>query len=448
MKKIMLSVFAAISALWAFASGPIVFKGSDAAVTGVYIAEIPTGKVTAAHNHRQVFIPASVMKTVTAAVAQWSLGEGAPFSTAVEAKGEVRSGILEGNLYITGGGDPTLGSRHFGERVKFTSELAGWLHDIGVDSIAGDIIVDSSVYPSIGVSPHWLLEDTAWEYGAGLYGVNYRDNSFSMTVYPGREVTRAPYDVEVENLLHAGASGNVTAMRGEGSSLLTLYGTVSRNKGYTSRYSIPVPWLALYHDVTTDLSRAGIGVGATIDIEESGEHRKMSYDSPPRDEILRSMMFESNNLFAEGMLRALVLHEPSPRGFAEAVARERELLEGRGYDLSSIKIADGSGLAVTNRLSPLFLGTLLRDMASSSRYVALFPKAGKEGTVTRLLADTRLKGGLALKSGSMSGVMCYAGYRLGSSGKPTHVVVVMVNGFTCKTAEVRKAIARYLLSVF
>ena len=68
--------------------------------------------------------------------------------------------------------------------------------------------------------------------------------------------------------------------------------------------------------------------------------------------------------------------------------------------------------------------------------------------MARLLADTRLKGALALKSGSMSGVLCYAGYKIDTSGNPTHVVVIMVNGFTCKVAEVRKAIASYLLTIF
>ena len=43
-----------------------------------------------------------------------------------------------------------------------------------------DVIVVPDIYPSLGVSPYWLLEDIAWEYGAGLYGFNWHDNSFSM----------------------------------------------------------------------------------------------------------------------------------------------------------------------------------------------------------------------------------------------------------------------------
>ena len=116
-----------------------------------------------------------------------------------------------------------------------------------------------------------------------------------------------------------------------------------------------------------------------------------------------------------------------------------------------MKIADGSGLAVTNRLSPAFLARMLTVMGKGKNagvYKKLFPIVGKEGTVRSLLAKTRLTGRLALKSGSMSGVLCYAGYKLDSGGRPTHAVVIMVNGFTCRGAEVRRAISNYLLSVF
>lgn len=80
-------------------------------------------------------------------------------------------------------------------------------------------------------------------------------------------------------------------------------------------------------------------------------------------------------------------------------------------------------------------------------YAGLFPKAGKEGTVKRLLAGTRLAGRLAVKSGSMGGVHCYAGYLLDNAGKPSHTVVVMVNNFFCNRTQLRKSIERYLLNI-
>lgn len=84
----------------------------------------------------------------------------------------------------------------------------------------------------------------------------------------------------------------------------------------------------------------------------------------------------------------------------------------------------------------------------SADYVALFPLAGVEGTVRSLLAKTPLSGKMALKSGSMNSVVCYAGYKLNNDGKPTHAVVIMVNGFSCSASAVRKAVSVYLQNRF
>ena len=83
-----------------------------------------------------------------------------------------------------------------------------------------------------------------------------------------------------------------------------------------------------------------------------------------------------------------------------------------------------------------------------SDYIALFPKTGCDGTLKNFLSKSRLKGQLALKTGSMDGVQCYGGYKLNENGEPTHIVVIMVNNFFCKRKELRKEIERLLLQIF
>lgn len=82
--------------------------------------------------------------------------------------GSVRSGILHGNVVIIGGGDPTIGSRHFPDRPSFAGEFVKWIKNVGIDSIAGSLLVSEGAFPEIGVSPYWLLEDTPWEYGQAI----------------------------------------------------------------------------------------------------------------------------------------------------------------------------------------------------------------------------------------------------------------------------------------
>lgn len=449
MYRLVLCLIVGLSVINLYGAEPFSFKGSQNASIGVYISEIKTGRCVAQYNSGKNFVPASVQKCVTAATSQMLLGDEPPFTTRAEIKAPIIDGVLEGNLYIVGRGDPTLESRQFKERDGFISSLIEWLTRNGVDSIAGEIVTDSRFYPAIGVSPYWLLEDTAWEYGAGLYGINYRDNSFSMTLRPGDEFVPASNNVEVINLLRHGAKSDVMAMRGEGSGLLTVSGTLS-TKSYTSRYSMPSPELFLADDLISELRSSGIGVGGQSGLSDNEDILTFDYASPKRDEILKVTMFKSVNLFAEGMLRALTAKSEN-RTFEGGIAIEREFWTNKGVDLTNTRWLDGSGLSPVNRMSPRVLASILEYMAKSEisrKYVGLFPLAGKEGTVRYLLAKTRLAGSLALKSGSMNGVLCYAGYKLNSAKTPTHVVVIMVNGASCKSAEIRSAISRYLLSVF
>ncbi len=437
------------SYLCAVCADPFSFKGSGNSTIGVYVTDLHGSNVVAEFNSDRAMIPASVQKCVTAASAQLLLSSESSFSTTVAVKSEIRSGVLYGNLYIIGSGDPTLGSRHFNGRKSISSTLVEWLRDLGVDSIVGDIVIDGSRFPAIGVSPYWLLEDTAWEYGAGLYGINYRDNSFMLTLRQDGSVENVGNNVEVVNLLKQGVKNDVQAMRGEGSSLLTVWGTIS-TASYTSRFSMPFPEWVLYDDIAMALKSAKIGLGGKLVEEVAGHEKRIEYKSPDRDDILKLMMFKSDNLFAEGMLRALVSGSEE-RSVSNGIDVEKRLWTEKGVDLSGVRWLDGSGLAPVARMSPKTLASILCYMANSERskdYIALFPRVGREGTVARLLAKTRLEGKLALKSGSMNGVLCYAGYKLDTSGNPTHIVVIMVNGASCGSSEIRTAIGRYLLTLF
>ncbi|MDE7397104.1 MAG: D-alanyl-D-alanine carboxypeptidase, partial [Muribaculum sp.] len=228
------------------------------------------------------------------------------------------------------------------------------------------------------------------------------------------------------------------------SSVLTISGSVA--KTYASRYSLPSPAVELYSTLLSALTAGGISIGENV-VEESctpDKTKALLYKSPSRDNILKVMMHKSDNLFAEGMLHTLADKAP------KAVKRERDLWSSRGIDMSGSRWLDGSGLSPVERISPRTLGQILSSMArstGSAEYVALFPLAGRDGTVKSLLKDTRLEGRMALKSGSMNGVKCYAGYRLDLAGRPTHTVVIMVNGFSCKGSAVAKAIETYMLDI-
>lgn len=441
-----LSVLLALSFIPAVAYEPLMFPTADISHIGIYIENIPTGKTIVEYNADKVLTPASVMKSVTAASVQSLVKPDFRFTTTVYPAGTITNGTLDGDLIIEGTGDPTLGSRHFADtQPDFVSAVVRHIKTLGIDSIAGDILLDESRIESFPTSPYWLQEDFAWEYGAGYFGINFRDNSFSMSITPVVEPKVSASDVEVRNETRKTGDESITAMRGYDSSVLTITGSI-KGKNYASRYSLPSPAIELYNVLTEALNQAGISIGNNLlsSAPVPDKTKAMRYTSPSRDKILTVMMHKSDNLYAEGMLHTL-----APKA-DNAVKREHDLWNSRGISLKGSRWLDGSGLSPVERISPRTLGQILTYMAKTpcaTDYVSLFPRTGKEGTVRSMLKDTRLAGVLALKSGSMNGVKCYAGYRIGTDGQPTHTIVIMVNGYACKSNAVTKAIEEYLLDV-
>lgn len=162
---------------------------------------------------------------------------------------------------------------------------------------------------------------------------------------------------------------------------------------------------------------------------------------------MRSLMVRSDNMFAEGMLRAIAPGKTRKR----AIEREKEIWASRGISPRYTIIRDGSGLTRANRLSARFIGDVLEWMAESPRaatFTSFFPRAGRDGTLRSFLDKSPLEGQLALKTGSVSSVQCYAGYKIDNNACPTHVVVVMVNGFFCPRAQVRRGTERLMMKLF
>lgn len=158
-------------------------------------------------------------------------------------------------------------------------------------------------------------------------------------------------------------------------------------------------------------------------------------------------MMRSDNMFAETFLRTYALRR-GKEGSTEAGAREEmDFWRKKGMPMEGVKIVDGSGLSRQNRLTAKFLGNVLKSMSNDVDYASYFPLAGQEGTLRGFLKGSDLDAYIAMKTGSMNGVQCYAGYKLDDDFAPTHVVVVMGNNFRSRDAY-KKAVAKLLLDTF
>lgn len=420
-----------------------------ATTVGIYIKELSTGKVLADHNSYLALTPASVTKTVTSATALMLLGPDFRFATTVGLSGRRSASDRsrwEGDIVIRGGGDPTLGSTEFKSARGFTDSIVAAVKRLGIKSITGYVSVVDNMKDA-GQLPSWECEDIAWPYGTGLYGFNYRGNY--VRAYPDKGTTSPASTLKIA--VRQWSKSSTDQLRGINDNNLTVWAPAQtrRKKDWSINTSNPDPAYS-YAAVLADALRAeGIAVG-----KKAAGGRNPSIDtelytqrSPAARYILRNLMKRSDNLFAEGMLRALV-----PDGSrADCITTEQDYWSDNGLNVKSTVILDGSGLSRANRFSPRFLCAILEYMAAgryADTFVDFFPVAGIDGTLKNFGAKTSLKGRLALKTGSISGVQTYAGYYLDRSGRPTHTVVIMVNGFFCPRAELKGKIEKYLLNIF
>ncbi len=427
------------------------------ASVGIYIADAETGEIVASANEWQAHIPASTVKLITSATALRLLGPSFVPYTQVDVTGKVDSyGVLQGDLVIRGGGDPTLGSA-YGSRVQtdFAQAITRALQTKGVRQIAGKIQIDNSFFEGYSLSPKAMLEDVTWAYGTSCHALNYRDNRLTVKAQAVGErykVTEiSPIGVwEVSADLVKGEKEDIAVER-KGTQW-HIVGTIPRERErYTLELAVDSPEEMLVHDLAQQFTQAGITVreGGGF-VSSTMRETLLQYPGDSLGDVVKSLNYRSDNLYAESVLRLLPPEDNTPRSAEAGLHTIRHYWQGSGVDSLALFLYDGSGLARSNKVSAEYLGKILIAMAQDSAvgetFVHSLPLAGKEGSVKYFMRNHRLPGELRLKSGSMSDVQAYAGYYTTTHNR--YAVVVMVNNYTCSRAELRRKIATLLTRVF
>jgi D-alanyl-D-alanine carboxypeptidase/D-alanyl-D-alanine-endopeptidase (penicillin-binding protein 4) len=161
------------------------------------------------------------------------------------------------------------------------------------------------------------------------------------------------------------------------------------------------------------LAARGVTVrdGVRVGVAPLGGHILWRHRSEPLRDIVRQMLFVSNNHFAEQLLRAV----GAERGVGTEQtggAVERSLLARDGVPQAGLRIVDGSGLAPTDRIAPISIATFLARTAAQpigATLLAALPRVGIEGTVRyRQLTDAL--GRAWAKSGHIENVNALVGY--------------------------------------
>ena len=441
------------------------------------VKDVQEGKTVYSYDTDRLQSPASVLKTVATATALEILGEDYRYPTTLEYDGILESGTLEGNLYIKGSGDPSLGSSHFAPgQNKFLSTWIAALQKAGIKHITGSVISDESIFDTEGVSIKWLREDMGNYYAPGSYGISIFDNMYKLSLQTGAAGTRPvlkgtepdiPF-IRFKNYLKAApvSSDSAYIIGAPLDDVRYLYGVLPANReAYVLKGDIPDPALYLARYLTDQLQQKGIRVDGSpscyrIEVEENrwkkGERKEIvTTYSPTLREIASICNHVSHNLYADALVKTVGLQYKPRRNemissFGRGVQVVKEYWEKKGLDVFPLRMNDGSGLAPADKVSAGFMGELLVYMATESAvsdaFIASLPQAGIEGSVRNFLKGSKLQGKARLKSGGITGVRSYAGY-ITKDGK-TYAVAVFSNNYSCPMSRMTGALEKLLLQLF
>ena len=444
------------------------------AVVGVMVQDA-AGQVLASREPGRRMVPASNLKLVTTGAALHALGPDFRFETGIGYTGTVEDGTLHGDVYVIGGGDPTIGVV---DTVAVKPDALFWrwksmLKDAGITRIDGRIIGDGRAYEGHLENTTWGYDDTGTYYGAGCNALSFYENAVDYLVSAGAEgepvkvVQRHPDTpwMHFGNLTSTGPKGTGNSLYLYTTDLAPyaeMRGTyASDRKPKVEHFANKYGALTCAYYFWQNLRDTGWDIsGGYADIDRGGYVRGADFvpayragapqvlgtsASPVLSRIVRQTNVLSDNFYAEAIFRQMGEKASGIAVYDSCRVAVAEVLEGlMGPDLSGIRIEDGSGLSRLNTVSPAFLVSFLRAMTRSrgfDAFLASLPKPG-EGTLNTLLPKlpAARQARIRVKSGSMDGVLCYSGYILDEEGKPSRIFSLMVNGATAKTAVLREAL--------
>jgi len=435
-----------------------VLKGATA---GVSVRCTADGEVWGGHEADRLLYPASGAKLLTTAAALDLLPVDVSWRTT--AHGVVADGRVSGDLVIVGRGDPQL----MPDDLK---ALAERLHDAGVRTVDGDLVVASGCFAGPLLPPAYDMKsaDAAYRPSVACAGSNY--GAVQVVVRPGRRVgDRVTVRVDpgsdavvvVNRAKTVGGKGDsgltvVASDREDGRTTITVAGELGvKSKGATLRKRVADPALLTAEVLSRFLGDRGITVAGEVRVDakarESDAPELARVESPSLVDALRDLNVWSNNAMAETVFHHLGAGEVGgPATWERAQRAVATALVARGIPATAFVIVNGSGLYEATRVSPDAMTRLLVSFggndAKSEAFRASLPVAGESGTLKWRLRAKATRGLVRAKTGTLDGVTSISGYVPAASGCLLAFSIIINDG-PDDTRGLRRAADKLILSL-
>ncbi|MGB9691332.1 MAG: D-alanyl-D-alanine carboxypeptidase/D-alanyl-D-alanine endopeptidase [Candidatus Sumerlaeaceae bacterium] len=442
----------------------------------VYVVDAASGEVLVDRYGEKPLKPASCNKLLTTAAGLTLLGPAFTFHTYLYADGPLTTPTMHGNLYIVGGGDPTISGRFEPNKRDVTAPLRRWadaLTSMGLKRIEGDILADDSFFDTQYFHPTWYPAERGEWYEAEVSALAFNDNCVDL-LWSGLEglpgdraalrLNPATSYVRVRNEVRLVAKGRPSGrwyIRKAGSNDILATGTL--NVGTEKDDSASVNDGALYfatvfREVLTNHGITLVGKPRHVRYSpaQSQRHRKVLLAervSPPLAEIVKVINLVSQNFYAECLVKMLGRQFAGEGSFEAGTRVVREFVRKNGIYHEGHRMVDGSGLSDGNRVSARQLVETIRFMdrgAHRQAWRASFPVGGTRGSLRTRFQQTSATKTLAHnimgKTGLIESVRSLSGIATTVDGRERYYSII-VNGFRSEGDKVIRMIDELALAI-
>ena len=407
-------------------------------------------------NGDHTLIPASCMKLATSAAVLDYLGPDYTFETKVYAKGNMNgNGALHGDLVIYGVGDPSMSDRYPPHKVTAALEhLADQITKSGIKHIDGNIIGDGTYFDKQEIGEGWAHTYLYDWYAAKVTALALNDNCINFKAIAGKKIgdpAQIVFDpltnyVKLINQTKTGLRRSrytIDYRREAGSNDIHIFGSipVGQSSGF-SWVSIDDPLEYAPYVFKEILQAKGVTVtGHAVPLRQprtsavTADAREVAkYISPPLRELLKAVNKNSQNLYAELLLKTLGKVKYGEGSYEKGLKAVHDFMEKAGMDLIGYEQFDGCGLSPYNQISPHQLVGILEFM-NRHKYSQTFYDSlsipGKDGSLRARFYDlTHVMRG---KTGGIKNVRTLTAYLTTKSGEPL-ALSIMSNNFSSREA--------------
>jgi D-alanyl-D-alanine carboxypeptidase/D-alanyl-D-alanine-endopeptidase (penicillin-binding protein 4) len=427
----------------------------------ILIQDIANNSEITSYNPNLSLSSASTAKLFATASAIEILGPNYRPQTRIYINGTIsKEGVLNGDVWIRGGGDPTLGSKYFNQAGSENQFLINWADSLikfGVKSINGNIIADGSDFGYEAVPDGWAWSDIGNYYGASFGGICIYDNIVKYYFNTGTKVgdtvqfiKTSPFipDLSFRNYIQAANIVSDKSIIYGGPYNFDRFGggflPVDRSS-FVVKGSIPDPELFMAQEFKTILKSKGISVyknalnyrkHCLVEQKNYAKYKLVvTHNGPKISEIATWTNVKSLNLFAEALV-GIIAYKKGSKGSTKEGLKIIENYWKNKIDTKGLFLEDGSGLSHNNGINATNFVSLLHYMqrvsVNGKSFYNTLPVAGKNGTLVDLCVDGPGQGRVVAKSGTMQRVKSYAGYINSKSGKK-YAFAIIINNFSCST---------------